>query len=232
MKIYGKSDTDLSEIAKKNKRLLKRAMVEAQKLVDGTSNFGEGSTGFYSQRMNIDPIWLTFFVAKYYAQVTVDQFYVWQRSIWITCQHQLGSMAAQRTLEYAQSLNIPGVDKVLAHISVNTDIYLPPWILNYNRIYDIAAVIAPFDCGNIEKTTLSPAISWRYFLSLDFRNHVGSLNFITSLWNMEKMNNEGTGDQDIRLSERILHQIIMGRNSPLCNTNTVSGNALNVKIVE
>lgn len=207
-----------------------RAVTEAKNLFEGTTKLSADALGFFSQRMNIDLVWLTFFVAKYYAKVNSNDFYIWQRAIYMACEEQRGVLSVERALVYARGLSIPGVEEMMKHMSKNTDIYLPPWILNYSRIYDVAAVICPFDAGNIMKTVIKPAISWRYFLSLDFKLQPTGFNLITSLWNLEKIANEGV--EDIRLSERILHQAVMGRNSPLCNTNFITGNALNVKIVE
>ncbi|AJG39333.1 nucleocapsid protein [Xinzhou Spider Virus] len=227
-----KDTTNTAE--KQNWEIISRAMAEGEALFTGATLLKEGAgAGKYSsQMMNIDPLWFTFFVCTKIAEVTsADDFYRWQRGIYGACTAYRGRAHMESLFTTFETSGLPGYDKMKAANSVAKDIHLPPWIFTYARTYDIAACIAPLDIQNPDGTIQKPAISWRYFLCLNFEKKKEAISFITSLWNVEGLANAGE-TEDIRISERILHQVIMGRNSPLANTNMITGNALNVKIVE
>lgn len=129
---------------------------------------GDTITGFHAHKMDIDPVWLAFFTAVHYAKISINEFYDWQSGIYCICQNIREEREIMRIMNNLIAAGIPGYNEMRVKASSVTDIDLPPWIFTPGRIYDIAAVIGPCDAKNVETTIAKPAISWRYFLSLDF----------------------------------------------------------------
>lgn len=189
---------------------------------------GRNQSEYYGQIANIDPIWFTFFIAFKQCNLSVVEFYNWQRAVYTAARFIKGRVNMKSML--TSLISVKGISSLISNASASGEIHLPPWIFTMNRIYDISATIGCGDCKNMKKTVMKPSISWRYFLMLDYKDNKDSLGFIVSLDAMEEDALSKTSGGDIRQSEKMLQQVIMGRDSPLANTNTISGNALNVTI--
>jgi hypothetical protein len=208
-----------------NYQLFSRVIAECNAMMNPKDQDAGAGAGFLSQRSNIDPLWFTFYMAFTILKLSVKQFYDWQSVIWGVCRKIRKKTNMKALLRQYQ--NVPGITIMLQKISRNTEIYTAPWVLHSSRIYDIAAVIGPCDSKNARATINDSAVSLRYFFNI---NPVvrGLMRFIVSL-NVVEI----TADpqSEINQSEKILQQFILGRDSPLANTNNLTGNALNVRII-
>lgn len=218
-----------TEAAKFNHKILRKAMRELE-IFETEPDEGEG--GIYAnQETNIDPLWLCFFTAFKIAKVSsLDEFYLYQRGVYGACKKIRGATNMKHALGAMMDGGLVGMKELRNAMSECTHINLPPWILKPSRLYDAAAPIGACDALNVFNTLGKPTFSWRYYLCLDFSKKKGAINFVTSLWEMEQAANIGQ-DEDIRLSERCLHQMLLGRDSPFACTNFLIGNALSAKIL-
>ncbi|AJG39309.1 nucleocapsid protein [Sanxia Water Strider Virus 1] len=208
-----------------NYQLFDRIIREANAILDPEDVDAADGAGFLSQRSNIDPLWLTFYFAFKVIKLSVADFYKWQRAIYATCRKIRGKENIRAVL--ATMLDLPGVQDTLGKMSQSTEIHTPPWVMHFSRLYDIAAVICPCDAYNVAATIQTPAISWRYLFTVNPAVK-GFISYLTTLNAVEKTADETS---EIHQSERMLQQFILGRNSPLANTNHLTGNALDVTIV-
>jgi len=208
-----------------NYAMFTRAMAESGAMLNPQDEDAAQGAGFLSQRSNIDPLWLTFYIAFKVLSLSVADFYKWQSAIYTTCRTIRGKNNLRAVLSTFQQY--PGVGLTINSMSNSSEIYSPPWVLHWSRLYDIAACIGPCDSKKPDLTISKPAVSWRYFFTVNPARR-GVIKFIVTLNAIEKIADPAG---DVLQSEKILHQYILGRISPLANTNEVTGNALSVRFV-
>lgn len=217
---------DADNVEGPNYDMLSRAVVEADNFLNPAhEDAGEGA-GFMSQRSNIDPLFLTFYIAFHVLNLSVSDFYNWQRAIYTAGRKIRGKTNMGLVLRGFN--RFPGVELMMTKLSQSTEMHCPPWVLNTSRIYDIVACIGICDCKNVAVTITNPGVSWRYFFNIRAENR-SLLPFLTAIDTVE--GGPQSGDEEIIQAEKILYQFIVGRDSPLSNTNGINGNALDVVIV-
>lgn len=73
-----------TRVGRENKEIITACVGEAESILNGSLDLSSGqSAGFNGQDSNIDPVWLTFFVAVKVCKLTINDFYNWQRGIYI-----------------------------------------------------------------------------------------------------------------------------------------------------
>uniref|UniRef100_A0AAT9J9Q0 Nucleocapsid protein n=1 Tax=Periplaneta americana nairovirus 3 TaxID=3133472 RepID=A0AAT9J9Q0_9VIRU len=211
-----------------------RVVAEAENMITGKSQVEgeEDGESFVAQHSNIDPIYLFGFIVYGIMRCSLDDFYRMQPAIYACTQKYRGKINLKAIF---QSSGIRGVGKMSALIGLisnNTDIHLPPFVLNYTRLFDLCAPICPFSLANIKGTARLPSVTFRSALGIKTEVR-GLLIFITSLYSMEKIVEEldGSTQDEIYLSVRMLQQYIVGRVGPLTNTNFMEGRAGDVNWV-
>ncbi|QMP82319.1 nucleocapsid protein [red goblin roach virus 1] len=208
-----------------NLDLLKRAVVEARSMLKPDHPDAGAGAGFQSQRSNIDPLFLTFYIAFKQLALTVKDFYLWQGAIYTAGRMIRGK--GKMTILLRSLVGRPGIADMINKLSQSTAIHSPPWVLNSSRIYDMVAAIGICDTFNPNATITTPGISWRYFFNIRL-NRPELIKLVVALNTVEGIN-EGAIDEIIQ-AERILYQLIVGRTSSVSSTNHIIGNALNVEI--
>lgn len=210
------------------RRYYLRVVYEAENMVAGRSGV-EGETdgeSFVAQQSNIDPIYLFGFIVYGMAKCSVSDFYYLQPAIYACTQKYRGKTNLQAIFSSSGLRGLGKMGAIIRLISGNTDIHLPPFVLNYSRLFDLCAPVCPFSLANIKGTARLPSVIFRS--GLGFKPEVkGMLAFITTLYSMEKIaqQKEGAANEEIYLSVRMLQQYIVGRVGPLTNTNFLVGRA-------
>lgn len=197
-------------VGQANAAILRECIELAEAFEDGQAIRG--------QEANIDPLFMTFYQLFVVMKSSEVQAKNLMRVLWKVNQQCAGRKEKAAALQSYVSL---GGDRFAGFLVKNGSIYLPPWVVTYRRVEEMAAV-AMFDRANISASVSAPAVSWRFFFNLK-TNGTQKAQIITQINVLEK-------EQKTKVSEHMLHQVLVGRAGSCECTINREGNALNCTI--
>nr|QPZ88454.1 nucleocapsid protein [Soybean thrips bunya-like virus 9] len=118
-------------------------------------------------------------------------------------------------------------------VSESENIHLPPFVLNSKRLLEMAACLFPVSAKSVQ-SWVNPIGHPKYLLHGEASS--GAANFLVDLYHMEKAAFDGRASlgmqrMDIYQSCYLLHQLLIGKGNIFSNTQKVTGNASEAKIV-
>lgn len=207
-----------------------KALWEAEALIVAQRNAGQGQGAFSQQSAGIDLLFSAFFWAVKCGVTDYDSFVRFNRFLYSLGLRSIGSRKMRAYLE--STLN-PFGQRILHAISDCTDVHLPPFVLSCARVSDMVAALGAFTIDDVRVNDVGRyAYSDRYILNLRRDENIG-VAFLTlswAMWNFSRRGNPGEGA--ICSAEHLLHQFLLRKISPFQNTHQMTGNALDVEVID
>lgn len=182
---------------------------------------------------NGDLFFNTHFLLFKILELSILEFYDFQSVIYVLGRKLLGKTLA---MAYLVSLNrLPGISKFITKISESTEPGLPPWVMNWNRLSDMVAIIGACDCTHFELTVRNPAISWRYISNFSYISCDITQFLLHMFWIEERMDKLNSKKDDyipdrLFLSELALSELLSGRRNVFVNTYKTRGEEIPVSV--